>query len=211
MLKQSSKNFRKQFILEFTKELIRSTQTYRDLRIKKEVKIILHRKHAKPVIRKDVKEVIKEKMHKDSEKITELKQEEEIFGELKTPLPVRRPLPVLRIPESQLPPTVSYLRPFPTTSEIELENLNPLIKDPLVKVIECNGPNEKIMVMGAMGRKSTGIILNQQQISEIIQKFSQAAKIPVHEGILKVVFGKLILSAIVSDIIGSKFIIRKMV
>jgi type IV secretory pathway ATPase VirB11/archaellum biosynthesis ATPase len=80
----------------------------------------------------------------------------------------------------------------------------------LVKNIECSGPDEKIIVSGAMGRKPTSITLSKEQIDEIIERFSQATRIPVSEGIYKVVHGNLILSAIVSEIIGSKFIIKKM-
>ena len=64
--------------------------------------------------------------------------------------------------------------------------------------------------MGRMGRKKTGTVLSKEEIDEVIKTFSEAAKIPISEGIFKVVFGKLILSAILSDVIGSKFIIKKM-
>ena len=43
-----------------------------------------------------------------------------------------------------------------------------------------------------------------------MKRFSEAAKIPVHEGIFKVAIGKLVLSSIVSQIVGTKFIIKKM-
>ena len=93
---------------------------------------------------------------------------------------------------------------------IDLGKLHPLIRDPLVKVIECNGPDEKIIVIGAMGRKNTKIILTKEEINNTINKFSEAAKIPVHEGVFKVVFGTLIFSAMISEVVSSKFLIRKM-
>jgi len=102
------------------------------------------------------------------------------------------------------------LRPTLSSRTIMLEKLDPLVKDPLVRAIECNGPDERVIVTGAMGRKSTKIILTKEELSEIIKKFSDASKIPVHEGIFRVVFGGLSLSAIVSEIIGSKFLIKKM-
>ena len=87
--------------------------------------------------------------------------------------------------------------------------LNPLIKDPAVRTIEVN-PDEKVIVTGTMGTKPTSIILSKEDIDKIIKKFSETAKIPVYEGIFRVVVGKLILSAIISDVVGSKFIIKKM-
>ena len=59
--------------------------------------------------------------------------------------------------------------------------------------------------------KKKPIKKSKEEIEEIIKKFSETAKIPVHEGVFKVVVGKLIFSAVISNIIGSKFIIRKMV
>lgn len=228
MLKQTSKNFKESFLLEFTKELIRSTKTYKELRIKKEVKKVIHEISIKPELpqknllkKKILRGAIKEKIKRDFETISQLKKEEEILPEFKkyyikrpgvtrpSPFPYRIPAP-LKIPDSRLPETVQYLRPMPTLRMIDLGKLNPLIKDPLVKVIECNGDDKKIIVMGRMGRKSTKIILTKEEIDNIINKFSKATKIPVQEGVFKVVFGTLIFSAIVSEVVSSKFLIRKM-
>lgn len=116
-----------------------------------------------------------------------------------------------RIPEYPLPPTVQNLKPFPSDAEINLDKLNILIQDSNVNIIECDGPNERIVVKGRMGTKPTGIILTKEDIDLVLQRFSEAAKIPIGDGISKIVVGKLILSAIVSEIVGTKFIIRKMV
>jgi hypothetical protein len=230
MLKQTSKNFKKFFLLEFTKELIRSTETYKELRIKKEVKGVIHRKPIKPVpsqeklVKKHIlRGAVKEKIKRDSEMMSQLKREETLAefkkfysltkpvkpSSLRAPFSYTIPAP-LKIPESRLPETVQYLRPIPTSRMIDLGKLHPLIRDSLVKVIECNGPDEKIIVMGAMGRKSTKIILTKEEIDDTINKFSEAAKIPVHEGVFKVVFGRLIFSAMISEVVSSKFLIRKM-
>ena len=230
MLKQTSKNFKKFFLLEFTKELIRSTETYKELRIKKEVKKVIHEKLIKPKLpqekllkKKILRRAIKGKIKRDSEMISQLKREETLAefkkfysltkpvkpSSLRAPFSYTIPAP-LKIPESRLPETVQYLRPIPTSRMIDLGKLHPLIRDSLVKVIECNGPDEKIIVMGAMGRKSTKIILTKEEIDDTINKFSEAAKIPVHEGVFKVVFGRLIFSAMISEVVSSKFLIRKM-
>ena len=228
MLKQTSKNFKQFFLLEFTKELVRSTKTYKELRIKKEVKKVIHETSIKPVpsqeklVKKHIlRGAVKEKIKRESETISQLKKEEEILPEFKkyyikrpgltkpSPFPYTIPAP-LKIPESRLPETVQHFRPIPTQRMIDLGKLNPLIRDSLVKVIECNGANEKIVVMGRMGRKSTKIILTKEEIDNIINKFSEATKIPVQEGVFKVVFGRLIFSAIVSGVVSSKFLIRKM-
>jgi hypothetical protein len=226
MLKQTSKNFKQFFLLEFTKELIRSTKAYKELRIKNEVRGVIHRKPIKPapsqekLLKKNVlRGEIKKRIKRDSEKISQLKKEE-VLSEFKKfysltksgkppHFPYRIPAP-LKIPESRLPETVQYLRPILTSRVIDLGKLDSLIRDPFVKVIECNGADEKIIVIGTMGRKSTKIILTKEEIDNIINKFSETAKIPVQEGVFKVVLGTLVFSAIVSEIVSSKFLIRKM-
>lgn len=225
MLKQTSQNFRQFFLLEFTKELIRNTLAYKEFKIKKEVRTVVHEKPTpliippKTLIKKEIlRSAVKEKIKKDDEIVSYLK-EEKVLPEfkkysLKKPLSLKKPSPYrisprIEIPMSILPETVRDIQPIIGSRIINLGKLDPLVRDPLVRVIECNGPNEKIIVMGVMGRKSTGIILTKEEIDETVKKFSDAAKIPVHEGIFRVAFGGLFFSTIVSEIIGSKFLIKK--
>ena len=212
MLKQTSKGFRKLFLLEFTKQLI---DAYAPEDIAKLEKILKKEGKEGTIIQKESKELVKGILH---EKEKELK----FLEKGRTPLKQRKPdlkksldslrkiRPVLRIPETRLPQTFQYLRPTPTNTEIDLGRLNTFIQDPLVKVIECNGSDENIIVHGSMGTKPTNIILKKEEIDEIIKRFADAAKIPQDEGIFKAVFGKLIFSAIISETVGSKFIIKKM-
>jgi hypothetical protein len=116
----------------------------------------------------------------------------------------------LKIPESKFPVHLQYIKPVPMNNEIELGKLNPLITDPMVRIIECYGPGENIVVQGNMGTKKTGIILDREEIDTIIQRFSRETKIPIEEGIFKVVAGKLMILAIVSGVVASKFTIKKM-
>ena len=100
-------------------------------------------------------------------------------------------------------------KPIPTNKEIDLGTLNTLVKDFAVKIIECDGPETNILVRGNMGTKTTKIILTKEEINNLIQKFSKTAKIPAYGGIFRVVVGRLILLAIISEVVGSKFIIKK--
>ncbi len=246
MLKQMSENLKEIFIFEFTKELIKSTGKYKEELIKNEVKRILQKKleirQEPPIIqKKEIKDIVKEKLMHEKERVFQLKKEENLFLPKfktikkipQTPLrqitrsAIRRPIiakPIrsippprfsiapLKIPEPYLPETVQHLRPIPTDKEIDLGKLNPLIKDPLVKTIEYSSANEKIIVTGGMGRKPTSIVLTKEEADEIINRFSHFARIPIHEGFFRVAIGRLVLSAIVSNIdsIGSKFIIQKL-
>lgn len=211
MLKQTSKEFRKLFLLEFTRQLI-DAHAPEDLA--KLEKILKKEDKEGTIIQKESKELVKSIIHEKEkelkfleEKKTPLKRKPDLKRSLDS---LRRIRPVLRIPETRLPQTFQYLKPTPTNTEIDLGRLNAFVQDPLVKVIECNGPDENIIVHGSMGTKPTNIILKKEEIDEIIKRFAEAAKIPQDEGVFKAVFGKLILSAIISETVGSKFVIRKM-
>lgn len=230
------KNFRTHFLLEFTRELIRNTETYKKSAVevsvknfileKKEIQKLQERKinEVKEVRRKGTQELIKEKVGRDTQIVKQMKKlplgtkpsyhsnSANPFQSFFTPKvsSQRANSSRIQIVESKLPSTVQHIRPIPMQVEINLKKLSPLIKDPLVRIMECNGPGENIFVTGTMGRKRTGIILNKEEVDEIIKIFSESTKIPIEEGMNKIAFGKLVLSAIVSEVIGSKFIIKKM-
>lgn len=216
------------FLLLFTKELIRnSTQDFHKLEHtikkkgtqlikKKETKKHHHKKH-KP---KDP--FMLSLMHRFPQPkfVNDLVgPAPPIFKNMPTPLitppqqnVLRRPpfQPPLSIQHPPLPPNLQYLTPIPTNVEIHLGKLEPLGEDPNIRSIECNGPDEIIYVRGNMGRKPTNFTLNRDEIDELLGVFSEASKIPLHEGVFKIVVGKYILSAIISSFVGSKFIINKM-
>jgi hypothetical protein len=222
MLEQTSNEFRAKFLLKFTKELIENTKAYNAFKI--EEKLIIEKKETealKEIKKEEIIEFVKEKITKESEKISEL-EKDSLLSELKKSLnskesarrQVKKRLAwkipsAVRIPETALPETVSYLKPIPTSEEIDLGKLNILVRDPLVKVMECNAPGQNVIVIGIMGRKKTPIILNKEEIEDVLQRFSQAAKIPVHEGLFKAAYGSLVISAVISEIVGIQFIIRK--
>ncbi len=116
---------------------------------------------------------------------------------------------VLRVHEgSILPNRFKDLRPVRENQLINLGKLNVLLNDPNVRSIECPGAGTSVFVNGSMGRKPTNIILSKEEVDNVIQTFSENAKIPVEEGIFKVAYGGLVLTATVSSS-GSSFLIKK--
>jgi len=193
--------------------MIKATETYKKAIISKQVKKVIHRKPIpqRPVIipvKKTVHRLVRERSHRDSQRVS--KMQEEPFANFFRPETMRRAPTVLRIPDLALPPTVQNIRPETREEQIDLGKLNSLVKYPLVKTLECNGPNEKIVVTGKMGRRNTPVTLTKEEVESVISKFSESTKIPYQEGFFKVAFGRLMISAIISKIIGSKFIITKM-
>ncbi|RLG11014.1 hypothetical protein DRN73_06450 [Candidatus Pacearchaeota archaeon] len=193
LLQETSEKFKELFLLAFTKELILHSGDSKLLELKNKVE---EKKQNK---KQEVKELVKE----------ELIPKKIMFKPLPKPF---KPLPKrLIIPPPRFPLRLQYIKPTPTPTPLKLDlgKLNPLIQDPLVQTIECQGPDKKIIVRTPRERK-TEISLTKQEIDDIIDKFSKQAKIPVEEGIFRVVVGNLNLSAIISNIIGTKFIIKKL-
>ena len=171
-----SEDFKKIFLLAFTKELIKHSQNKDIANLQKIVELEESKR--------------KEKIPSTFQvEYTPAPKKLALVPEKKIPqkIPVTRikPLtrhivrPALIIPEPKLPSHLEYLRPVPTSGvEIDLLKINPLIKDPSVRVIEGN-PDEQVVVSGGIGTKPTSIVLSKEDIDAIIDKFSKASKIPV--------------------------------
>jgi len=209
MLKEASSEFKEFFILEFTKELIKASSDEPTLKLQE---IVESKQQEEEQIQRQQQETIKELVQ---EKLNPEIKKQEINKPIEfKPLP-RPPLMVprrrmLNIPESTLPQRLQYIQPVPTQRQLNLGKLNGLIKDMTVKAIECNGPGEKISVRSP-GLQLTPIVLTKEEIDQTINTFASETKIPTEEGIYKVAAGNLILSAIISQEVGSKFIIRKII
>ena len=90
-----------------------------------------------------------------------------------------------------------------------LNKIDHLVKDNGVQMIECPGPGKNVLVKVRTKINTTRITLNEIEIKEVIDYFSKSTQIPIMGGILKAALGSLIISAIVSDHVGSRFIINK--
>jgi len=117
----------------------------------------------------------------------------------------------LLIQPPSIPPSQSQYSPAPVPmpSDFNLGQIQVLINDKNVDMIECPGEDKFIQVRTNGNIKMTQIKLAKEEIQSIIQQFSSAAKIPVEPGVFKVAVGELIISAVISDFVGSRFIITK--
>jgi hypothetical protein len=217
-----STEFKKFFLLEFTKQLILSSSPMEVLKLKevlREENYIdkSNEEKRKRELKERVKEIVNSEDFSSYEKSRMPKTEMQVEKQWAKPSIKRKSFPFetfknvrLTIPESNLPPNLRYLRPTPTDHDVDLGKLNPLIKDPFVRTIECIGANNNLIVKGKMGEKKTQIVLDEEEINEVINKFSSESRIPVNEGVYKIALGRLIFMAVISEVIGSKFIINKM-
>lgn len=219
-MQNQKSDFAQKFILEFTKELIKNSQSKKIIELEpikkleksqefKDLENLHTKTYPKKYFPKRTQFVVPQKIIPIQKPI------------IKKPLPQQRYLKTfsqktftgnkkLTIPEQKLPPQFQHIRPTQTKLEIDLGKLNPIIKDPRVNAIECNGPNIPIKIITNNGmKKPTKIILTKEEINIIINTFSTLTRIPASEGIYKVAAGNLILLSVISNVIGTKFVIKK--
>lgn len=98
----------------------------------------------------------------------------------------------------------------PLPSNFDLGKLNVLIADPYVNAVECPGPGKLVLVRTYAETKTTKLSFSQSEIQSIIEKFSAQAKIPVIPGIFKAAVGNLLITAVISELAGNRFIITKL-
>jgi len=87
--------------------------------------------------------------------------------------------------------------------------ITPLLNDPSVSSIECPGEGKPLTIIRSGQMQMTKIVLNKKEIKEILEQISEAAHIPILEGVFRAAVDNFSISAVVSEIIGSKFIIKK--
>jgi len=206
-------------VIEFVPEKIEKVEKIPSI-LKQEKQIIVQEKKIPAIVKKEEPNLVKKEwfQEKKEDEKTLLPRKEKEFPDMQI---YRKPIEYLPkkdqfrelkivIPETRFPSHIQYIKPVPINKEIDLGKLNPLVNDKFVKIIECYGPNENLFIKGSMGVKKTGITLTDEEIKNIINKFSEETRIPANEGIFKVASGRLMFSAIISETIGSKFIISKM-
>jgi hypothetical protein len=231
-----SDEFKKRFLLAFTKELIIHSKKKELMALQEIVKepdlnkIVESRETNEEkavIIKPDSVEEIPQVSDEEKISVVPIKPIIQHFEEPQKQIQKPAPKPVLPqrpvqkpaqrqrmerlyIPETRMPSNLEYLKPTyienKTTSD--WEKLNPLIKDNAVRMIEVI-PDEKVRVSGSMGERTTNIILNAEEVNEIINKFAYVSRIPVSEGVYKVVVENLIFFAVISGVVGSRFIIQK--
>ena len=90
-----------------------------------------------------------------------------------------------------------------------LAKIESLVKDQGVQLIECPGAGKFILVKVRNKINTTKITLTEEEIKAIIDYFAQQADIPIVGGILRAAVDDMLISAVSSNYVGSRFIITK--
>lgn len=89
------------------------------------------------------------------------------------------------------------------------ESLNSLIRNPSINEIECIGADNPLMVKIRGMTQKTQVKLTIEEIYDLIAEFSQKTKIPIINGSIKAALNNLIITAVLSETLGPRFILQK--
>jgi len=89
------------------------------------------------------------------------------------------------------------------------KKIDDLIKDKEIKSVECPGPGKQLIVNRSGSIEPINITLNSEEIDDIVKKFSEKSKTTPTAGVLKVTIDNLNITAIISEFIGTRFMIQK--
>ena len=126
------------------------------------------------------------------------------------PMTMSRPA---QMPQRAFRPMPQMSRPMPPAQQasidIDLGKINYLVQDAKVAKIECKGPGKNLIAtkMGMIAQAS--LILTEDEVLAIIKTFSEKTHIPLIGGTFKALYKNLLMTAIISEDLGSRFIIEK--
>ena len=87
--------------------------------------------------------------------------------------------------------------------------ISPLLNDPSVSSIECLGAGKELMILRVGQKQRTRIVLTKEDIQGILDKVADEAHVPLLDGVFRASIKGFSINAVVSGVIGSKFVIRK--
>lgn len=174
----------------------------------------------KHVIHADlVPKVSKKVMRASLEERTASRKMDELVAPIVKPRFTRVPV---SHPVRQMPPQVVQIAPSiqPITSpnishgtQVGLSQdygkITPLLNDPSVSTIECQWAGKPIMIIRSGQKQITKIVLSADDIKNFLRKISDVAHIPLLEGVFRTAVDNFFVNAVISDTIGSRFVIKK--
>ena len=92
-----------------------------------------------------------------------------------------------------------------------IERINRIFADPAVQSINCQGHNINILVSRLGAVQTTPISFTKEEIDDFMKNLSEKTRIPLLPGLFKVIFQNLIITAVISEFVGTKFIAERII
>lgn len=110
-------------------------------------------------------------------------------------------------PHLQIPPVQKPI--MQKSPSIMLPKIDSFIQDPNISDVECAGPEKQLTIKQKNEVKNTDVILTEEEIQQTIKEFSRIANTPIMNNILRAKYQSLELTAVISEFVGSRFILHK--
>lgn len=127
---------------------------------------------------------------------------------------IPRPLPSLSnlpLPPPSLRASHSFQMPkdYKMSSTGEYGKLEQFLKENSITVIECSGPNKEITIVRDGDKQLTKVTLSKEEINKLLELIAKKSNLPIIEGVFKAQVDNFEINAVISDVIGTRFILRK--
>ena len=112
--------------------------------------------------------------------------------------------------------SLSPVSPSPTEggrivlgSSINLGKITQILADPSVFSVECPGPAKNLLVNRAGSIQTSSLTLTKEEIEKTMEEVSEKTRIPLAPGLFKAAFQNFIITAVLSEFVGTRFIVQK--
>jgi hypothetical protein len=111
--------------------------------------------------------------------------------------------------EVEVQPITQQIQPVQVIQESSYGRLGNFINDRSIIYIECSGYNIPISVTKLNQKQKTNISLTEGEVKSFLNYISEKSKIPIIDGVFRIVVDGMLINGVVSDSIGTKFMIKK--
>ncbi len=88
-------------------------------------------------------------------------------------------------------------------------SIDKILQDAEVKTVECPGPNKQVLVYKGGKIQAANLTLTADEINNIMGNFSKKARIPIGNGFFKAAIDQFIVTSVMSEFVGTRFIIQR--
>jgi hypothetical protein len=120
-----------------------------------------------------------------------------------------KPIPKTNMPFPIQKQTSKVEHVIKDSETIYFGKLAQFLSDLSVTGIECPGPNKNILVNKSGLVQASNVTMTAEEMQEILKDFSEKTKIPLIPGIFKALYNNFLITAVISEIAGNRFIIEK--
>lgn len=114
------------------------------------------------------------------------------------------------IPKFHSPIMVPQRQPSQIRNEdFDLGKITQFLRDPSVLSVECPGPGKNIHVNRSGTIQTTPLVLSKEEINNIMDEVSSNTRIPVTSGLFRAIMNEFLVTAVISEFVGTRFIIQK--